>query len=603
MEGAADRKTGNTVKTISYSLKFLLKNDKMYLCLKMLNLIPSVLGNVAAVMLPKYIIDSLSEEQSVESALLYTLYLMGILILNSLFHELLRKELSVRSMQLNNTMKKELLKTISVMDYDRLEDAQTLDKFEYAKVCLEEAGITSISDILFGMVSGLLSLGAYFYIVIRYSCFFVPLVVLSVILHMFSQGRKESMYIHVQEESAALNRKIQYASHNLTDYSFAKEIRLFKLKDFIVEKYDTFMGKMYGLEYRYLKKTIPLHLLVSGVGALQILIAYGVVGYSLYQGDITVGVFIQYTSTFFAMNTTVASIAASFVNLNTKWTYISSYEEFLEKGRKAQKGEKGPASSDAVKSFHCLELKNVSFRYPDSEEDVIHDLNLTIHANEKIAVVGANGAGKTTLIKLILGFYKPAEGEILLDGVPFQSMDFEEKIQYFSAVFQDFGLLHYSVAENIALDEQYSAEQIQKILEQLHLDKKMESLKNGMDTCVTRNLDAEGADMSGGEKQKLMIARALYKEAPVYIFDEPTSALSPTGEYEIYRSFSRITENKTVLYISHRLACCRLCSRILVVKDGTVVEDGCFEKLMEKKGDFAAMYEAQADYYRYEVSS
>lgn len=590
--------SANIAKTIAYSLKFIWKNDKTYLCLKILNVIPNVLANVVAVTLPKYIIDSLSEEQSAESALLYTLYLIGIMVLNSLLNEVIRKELSVRSILLNNTMKKELLKTISVMDYDMLEDAQTLDKFEYAKVCLEEAGITSINDILFGMISGLLSLGAYFYIIVRYSYFFVPLVILSVVTNIVSQGRKESMYIHVQEESAALNRKIQYASRNLTDYSFAKEIRLFKLKDFIVEKYDTFMRAMYGLEYRYLKKTVPLLILAAGVGGLQILIAYGVVGYSLYHGDITVGIFIQYTSTFFAMNTTIASIAASLVNLNTKWTYISSYEEFLAKGRKENKTS---IPAGPVKSFHCLELKNVSFHYPDSEEDVIRNLNLTIHANEKIAIVGENGAGKTTLIKLILGFYKPTQGEILLDGTPIQSMGFEESIRYFSTVFQDCSLLHYSVAENIALAGQYSTERMQKILGQLHLDKKIESLKNGIDTYVTRNLDAEGADMSGGEKQKLMIARALYKEAPVYIFDEPTSALSASSEYEIYQSFSQITKNKTVLYISHRLACCRLCSRILFIKDGYIAEDGCFEKLMEKKGDFAEMYEAQADYYKYEV--
>lgn len=591
-------KIRNTIDTISYSMRFLLKNDKIYLCLKALDMIPNVLYNVLMVTLPKYIIDSLSGDQPTESALVYTLCLIGAMILHSLLHEIIRRELSVRDILLHNTMKKELLKTVSEMDYDRLEDAQTLDSFEYAKLCLEEAGITSISDILFGMVSCFLSLGAYCYIVIRYSCFFVPLVVLSVLVHIVSQGKKESMYVRVQEESAALNRKIRYASHNLTDYSFAKEIRLFGLKDFIAEKYDTFMQSMYGLEYRYLKKTVPLHILVSGVGALQILIAYGAVGYSLYRGDITVGVFVQYTTTFFAMNATIASIVSSLVDLNTKWTYLSSYEEFLAKGRRQKEA---PVPSNPAKRFQRLELRNVSFRYPDSEDYVLRDINLTIHANEKIAIVGANGAGKTTLIKLILGLYKPTRGEILLNGMPVQSGSFEEHIRYFSAVFQDCSLLDYSVAENIALDGQFSAERIQEILGRLHLDRKMESLKNGIETSVTRNLDADGADMSGGEKQRLMIARALYKDAPVYLFDEPTSALSAAGEYEIYRSFSQLTEDKTVLYISHRLASCRLCSRILFLEDGGVMEDGGFEELMENKGGFAEMYETQAACYRQEA--
>ena len=269
------------------------------------------------------------------------------------------------------------------------------------------------------------------------------------------------MYIKVQEESAALNRKIQYASRNLTDYSFAKEIRLFKLKEFILNKYNTFIRSMYGLEYRYLKRTVPLHILVSAVGALQIIISYGIVGYSLYRGDITVGVFVQNTSAFTALSTTISSIAASFVNLNTKWVYISSYEAFLTKGKN---NNIISAHMRPKKDFSHIELRNVSFRYSDSEEYVLRDINLTIHLSEKIAIVGENGAGKTTLIKLILGLYKPTKGEILLDSVPISSLNFEEYIGYFSAVFQDCSLLNYSVAENIALSERYSAEAMQEIL-------------------------------------------------------------------------------------------------------------------------------------------
>lgn len=591
-------KITNIAKTIFYSLKFTLQNDKAYFILKLISIIPNVLSGFFAVLLPKYIIDSLSVENSVEKAVIYTLLLIGTMIMTSLINGIIQKELSVRNVSLNYLMKKKLLATVANMDYDMLEDSQTLDDFEYAKVCLGEAGITAINDTLFSIISGFLSLSAYLYIIFQYSWAFLPLIIISVITNIISQSKKENMYIKVQEESAVLNRKIQYASQNLTDYSFAKEIRLFKLKEFILNKYNTYIRSMYGLEYRYLKRTIPLHILVSAVGALQIIIAYGTIGYSLYRGNITVGVFVQNTSAFTALSATISSIAGSFVNLNTKWVYISSYEAFLTKGKN---NNIIPADIKLQKNFNCLELKNVSFRYSDSEEYVLRDLNLTIHANEKIAIVGENGAGKTTLIKLILGLYKPTQGEILLDGVPISSLIFEEYIGYFSAVFQDCSLVNYSVAENIALSERYSAEQIREILRQLHLEEKTESLKNGIDTYVTRALDGDGADMSGGEKQKLMIARALYKNAPVYIFDEPTSALSAISEYEIYKSFSQMTADKTVLYISHRLASCRLCSRIIVIGNGTIAEDGSFDELTNNNGHFAEMYAAQADYYNYEV--
>lgn len=234
-----------------------------------------------------------------------------------------------------------------------------------------------------------------------------------------------------------------------------------------------------------MKRTVPLHILVSAVGALQIIISYGIVGYSLYRGDITVGVFVQNTSAFTALSTTISSIAASFVNLNTKWVYISSYEAFLTKGKN---NNIISAHTRLKKNFSHIELRNVSFRYSDSEEYVLRDINLTIHMSEKIAIVGENGAGKTTLIKLILGLYKPIKGEILLDGVPISSLNFEEYIGYFSAVFQDCSLLNYSVAENIALSERYSAEAMQEILQKLHLDEKIDSLKNGMDT-LSKGID------------------------------------------------------------------------------------------------------------------
>lgn len=466
-------------------MKFTLKNEKIYFILKLINIIPSVLSGILAVLLPRYIIDSLAVRNSVGEAVKYTLLLIGSMIITSIVSGIIQKELSVRNISLNHLMKKKLLTAVADMDYDMLEDSQTLDDFEYAKVCLEEAEITAINDTLFGVISGILSLSAYLYIIFQYSWAFLPLILISVITNIIAQSKKESMYIKVQEESAALNRKIQYASRNLTDYSFAKEIRLFKLKEFILNKYNTFIRSMYGLEYRYLKRTVPLHILVSAVGALQIIISYGIVGYSLYRGDITVGVFVQNTSAFTALSTTISSIAASFVNLNTKWVYISSYEAFLTKGKN---NNIISAHMRPKKDFSRIELRNVSFQYSDSEEYVLRDINLTIHLSEKIAIVGENGAGKTTLIKLILGLYKPTKGEILLDGVLISSMNFEEYIGYFSAVFQDCSLLNYSVAENIALSERYSAEAMQEILQKLHLDEKIDSLKNGMDT-LSKGID------------------------------------------------------------------------------------------------------------------
>lgn len=260
---------------------------------------------------------------------------------------------------------------------------------------------------------------------------------------------------------------------------------------------------------------------------------------------------------------------------------------------------------------HTIEFRNVSFSYPNTDIQVLSGLNITLQPGEHLSVVGLNGAGKTTFIKLLCRLYDTTEGEILLDGINIRKYDYQEYMSLFSPVFQDFKLFGFSVKDNILLSDtslapaqqEYAQDttsqtNIQELLAQVGLQERIDSLEKGADTILFKAFDENGVEFSGGEQQKIAIARALYKKAPVVILDEPTAALDPVAEYDIYRQFNALVGGKTAIYISHRLSSCKFCDRIAVFSDGRIKEYGTHDELVKvKDGIYAEMFAAQAQYY------
>lgn len=242
-----------------------------------------------------------------------------------------------------------------------------------------------------------------------------------------------------------------------------------------------------------------------------------------------------------------------------------------------------------------IEFKNVSFAYPDSEKSVLKNLNLTLRQGERLAVVGKNGSGKTTFVKLLCRLYDPVEGEILFNGKNIKEYDYKEYLNLFSVVFQDFKLLALPLAQNISGGEAYDKLKVLEVLKNTGLD--LSKFKNAEETYLYKNFDDEGVNISGGEGQKIAIARALYKDAPLIILDEPTAALDPIAEAEIYSKFDGLVKNKTSLYISHRLSSCKFCSHILVFDEGRIVQEGSHEELLAEDGLYSKLWNAQAQYY------
>lgn len=245
-----------------------------------------------------------------------------------------------------------------------------------------------------------------------------------------------------------------------------------------------------------------------------------------------------------------------------------------------------------------IEFRNVTYKYFGADEPTIKNLSFTLYKGEKLALVGLNGAGKTTVIKLICGMYDPTEGEILLNGIPVNEYNREEYYSLFSAVFQDISPFAATIGENISGRQDYDKDRLESCMKRSGLYDKVKSLEKGADSHLVRGVYRDSIDLSGGEMQKLCLARAIYKGSPFIILDEPTAALDPISEYDIYTKFNSIVGTRTAVYISHRLSSCRFCDNITVLDKGKIAERGSHEALLKHGGVYAKMWNAQAEYYK-----
>lgn len=271
--------------------------------------------------------------------------------------------------------------------------------------------------------------------------------------------------------------------------------------------------------------------------------------------------------------------------------------EFLQLSDEMYKG-KLPVEKRSDNEYQ-IEFRKVSFRYPGSRQYALRDFSMKLRIGEKLAIVGMNGSGKTTMIKLLCRLYDPDEGEILLNGVDIRKFRMDEYSRLFSVVFQDFVLFPYMLAQNVAVDVEYDRELVRKCLRDAGLGERLNEWERGEETYLNKEFDDSGVEVSGGEGQKIAIARAVYKDAPFILLDEPTAALDPLAEYEIYSNFDKIVGTKTAIYISHRLSSCRFCEKIAVFHQGRLVQYGTHDELVgDTEGKYYELWNAQASYYQ-----
>ncbi|MGI5112448.1 ABC transporter ATP-binding protein [Treponema putidum] len=426
-------------------------------------------------------------------------------------------------------------------------------------------------------------------------------IVLLILIPAKLQTMSDSYWAIVSEDATEGNRVFSFFFRLFNEKNRAMDVRIYGQQgegSTIRSSNNIFMPG--GRVSQYAKKEMGFFAFLSAFISTSLLIViYGFVGLKALGGAFPAGNLMQYAASITALSSALTEIFTIAGEAKNNREFLKDVFDFLDikNGMCMNKAQVSYQKNDApALKEPLIEFKNVSFAYPDSEKTVLKNLNLTLRQGERLAVVGKNGSGKTTFVKLLCRLYDPVEGEILFNGKNIKEYDYKEYLNLFSVVFQDFKLLALPLAQNISGGQVYDKLKVLEVLKNTGLD--LSKFKNAEKTYLYKNFDDDGVNISGGEGQKIAIARALYKDSPFIILDEPTAALDPIAEAEIYSKFDSLVKNKTSLYISHRLSSCRFCSHILVFDAGSIVQEGSHEELLAEAGLYSKLWNAQAQYYQ-----
>ncbi len=427
----------------------------------------------------------------------------------------------------------------------------------------------------------------------------VALLCVLTVLNYFALQHARKYEKSKRDEISIVEKKLEYIDVTSSDTKIGKDIRLYGMADWIT----TLKNNLFTLYRSLLNMVQKRYFYSSLINALTLLVrdglAYSYLIYSIYQDRITLGEFMMYFSAITVFSNFINQVISNVNGITTASIQIGEMREFF--GMPEDVIPAGETVSIVRQEGVLMEVEfqHVCFSYTKNEEYALKDLSFHIKAGQKVALVGINGAGKTTIVKLMCGLYQPDKGKILIQGQDISRVPKKELYQLFSTVFQDIFMLPVSVAENVSLRPpgQTDRAKVEQCLRKAGLWEEIASHENGIDSVMLKAIDENGLVLSGGQQQKLILARALYKDAPILVLDEPTAALDPIAEHQVYESFHNFAREKTALFISHRLASTRFCDEILLLRGGELRERGSHKELIRHNGEYAEMFRIQSQYY------
>ena len=483
------------------------------------------------------------------------------------------------------------------MDFEYTEDPDALDALNKAKEGMSwySGGVEGVLNELFLLISNVVVICGGAGVVLVTCPLLFPVQLAALLAFLYFNMRNNRIEVASFERLSADNRIFGYFFFQISQIMYGKDIRLYNSAGMMGRRADIQAKKMTRTWQEENVKTRNNDWVMDGINTLRDALSYFYIGYLAITHRITLGDFSMCVAAASILYQSLFAIARGLQQVTKQCNYAHRYLEYLEYPVAMEKGSRG-----VEKGEHTIEFADVSFKYPRAENYVLHHINLKIRSGEHLSIVGLNGAGKTTLVKLLCRLYDVTEGAILIDGVNIKEYAEEEYRRLFAVVFQDFELFAFSMKENVALaqTDHADSDKVDEVLRLTGLSEDVQKLPEGMDTMIFKSYDEHGTELSGGQKQKTAIARALYRDAPIVILDEPTAALDPIAEYEIYRQFETLVGGKTAIYISHRLSSCKFCDKIAVFADDTIQEYGTHDELVALEGGiYAEMFHEQAKYY------
>lgn len=587
-----------------YVIKKTWERDKLVLADIAAQIILSVAASITALFLPKTVISQIIGGAPV-NMLIFTIiaFTVTTMLLKGALHYCMGA-FQFRRTALRAKVGEDILFKIITTDYVNLEDKSFNDGKQIADEITEDSNssteqiyhcFTDLFINLFGFIIYILLLAAVNPLILL-------ITVATSILGVFVR-RWASNWQHGRDmDKAVINKRLWYINNIGPNYKMAKDIRLFAMTGWLRDVYGSFLNLSDDLNKRVQLKFLAADAADCAAIFLREGIAYAYLIWQVLSFNLPVGQFVLLFAAIGGFSGWILGILNEYFKLcvhSLNYCRLRAFLEypdtFLHEAGEQIVAEKGRS--------YILELKNVSFRYSGAKENALENINLTIYPGEKLAVVGLNGAGKTTLVKLLCGFYDPTNGQVLLNGKDIRTFNRKQYYTLFTAVFQEFNILPLSIAENVSqlAGEEIDRNRLKKCLRSADIYDKIITLPDGADSMLIKNVNEDAAELSGGETQKLMLARALYKDSPILILDEPTAALDPIAENKLYNRYNELSAGKTAVFISHRLASTRFCDRIILLNGKTITECGTHDMLMRLNGSYAELFEIQSRYYKDEA--
>ena len=591
-----------TRDTLKFMFRLVWREKPHLFLLYFLDIVFEVSMKMIEIILPKFIIDEVAAmlgggavEEHLPRAALFAGLIVGLHLIVIVFDNINGQLMSFISQWFTEYIDIKIGEHAMKMDFEHTENPEALDTLNKAKEGMDwySGGVCGIMFALVIIVRNAAMLCGVITLILMTCPLLLPVQILSLIIITIFNARNNNIEAASFLRLAKSNRVFGYVLFQLADFRLGKDIRLYESADMMCRKADSFADEQIIAWTDRDKKKCKNSWVMDIVNSFRDGLSYFYIGYMALTGAISIGDFSMCVASASTFYWSLHAIVTGIQDINKKCAYAHRYIEFMNYPAAMPKG-----NSSVKQGEHIIEFVNVSFRYPRTENYVLRNINITIKPGEHLSIVGLNGAGKTTFVKLLCRLYDVTEGAILIDGVNVKDYSEEEYRKLFAVVFQDFFLFAFSLRENIALTGESDDDRINEVLKQSGLYEDAQKLDNGLDTLLFKGFDEKGTDLSGGQKQKAAISRALYRNSPIVILDEPTAALDPVAEYDIYRRFNTLVGGKTAIYISHRLSSCKFCDRIAVFADDTIKEYGTHDQLVNRAGGiYAEMFAAQAQYY------
>ena len=595
-----NKKNGTLLSNLKYIMGYAWSQDKVLFAQCGVYTILASIAPFIGIFLPKFLIDELLGQRRIEIILMT---LIGFFLLSSVVNysiAWLRCAYSPRVTKIRTDYITMISDKIMKMDFKNTEDPEVLNKIKSVMnaVMSNNTGVEGVYHTLLGLFGRLTAFVGYISIVLFLSPWILLFLIINVLISYALTMRVKKYEYSQKEKAADKDRRTFYVFDTMYDFAYGKDIRIYDLKNILIDKFKKFRGERIDISNDVQEKQLKVKIVDVILLVIRECVVYGYLIYNVLFTGMGIGDFTMYFSTINGFGDWMKGILDDLANIKAQNMYLDDMREFLEiKSENKEKTRDIP-----IDSSYEIEFKNVSFKYPKTDKYIYKNLSLKIKKGQRLAIVGINGAGKTTFVKLLCRLYEPTSGEILINGVNIKDFSKEEYYKILSVVFQDIKTFAFTVAENVSLEnlEDVDREKVLHCIEKAGVGDKINSLQKGIDTSLLKILDGEGIELSGGENQKLALARALYKNGKIVILDEPTSALDAVAEYNIYKGFDELIGDKTAIYISHRLASTKFCDVIAFFENGEIVEYGTHEELLKKNGKYSDMFNIQAQYYKEE---